>query len=81
MAKEGGEPPVKSAAVHRPAYGIPDQTLLSAVCLLLFAALNIINVAFILSVAGVNVAWILALYSYRTFAPAKRTRTAAAPVT
>ena len=46
-----------------------------------FAALNILNVAFILSVVGVNVAWILALYSYWTFAPAKQTRTAAAPVT
>ena len=49
--------------------------------ILFFAALNILNVAFILSVAGVNVAWILALYSYWTFAPAKQTRTAAAPVT
>lgn len=46
-----------------------------------FAALNILNVAFILSVVGVNVAWILALYSYWTFAPAKQARTAATPVT
>ena len=48
--------------------------------ILCFAALDILSVAFILSVVGVNVAWMLALYSYWTFAPLKRPRTAGAPV-
>ena len=37
--------------------------------LLVFAALNILKVAFILSVVGVNVTWPIVLYSYLTFAP------------
>jgi phosphatidylglycerophosphate synthase len=42
--------------------------------LLVFAALNIINIAFLLSVFGVNVAWLIALYSCRQFTPTKGTR-------
>jgi hypothetical protein len=34
---------------------------------LFFAVLNLTRVAFILSAVGVNLVWIIALYSYRTF--------------
>ena len=42
--------------------------------LLFFAALNIIKIAFILSVVGVNVAWPIVLYSYLKFAPQNGSR-------
>ncbi len=35
---------------------------------LFFAAINMMRVAFILSAIGVNVVWLISLYSYRTFA-------------
>lgn len=44
--------------------------------ILCFAALNILKIAFLLSVLGVNVAWPIALYSYWTFAPANTGRVA-----
>jgi phosphatidylglycerophosphate synthase len=40
--------------------------------LLFFALLNITNVAFILSAVGANVVWLISLYSYLTFAVARR---------
>jgi phosphatidylglycerophosphate synthase len=40
--------------------------------LLFFAVLNIARVAFILSAVGVNVVWLISLYSYRTFAVPRR---------
>jgi phosphatidylglycerophosphate synthase len=39
--------------------------------LLFFAALNITRVAFVLSAIGVNVVWLISLYSYRTFVVAR----------
>jgi phosphatidylglycerophosphate synthase len=47
--------------------------------LLFFAVFNITHVAFILSALGVNLVWLIALYSYRTFA-AGGTPTAAGPL-
>ena len=38
---------------------------------LFFAVLNLTKVAFILSAVGVNLVWIIALYSYRTFSAAQ----------
>src|SRR5260370_20059972 len=46
--------------------------------LLFFALFNIMNVAFVLSVIGANLAWSIALYSSRTFAEV-RTSAAARP--
>jgi phosphatidylglycerophosphate synthase len=46
--------------------------------LLFFAFLNITRVAFILSAIGANLVWLIALYSYRTFA-AVQTSTVASP--
>jgi phosphatidylglycerophosphate synthase len=40
--------------------------------LLFFALLNITNVAFILSAIGANVVWLISLYTYLTFAVARR---------
>jgi phosphatidylglycerophosphate synthase len=40
--------------------------------LLFFAALNMTKVAFVLSAVGVNVVWLISLYSYLTFAAAPR---------
>jgi phosphatidylglycerophosphate synthase len=40
--------------------------------LLFFALFNIMNVAFVISVIGANLAWPIALYSSRTFAPRSR---------
>jgi phosphatidylglycerophosphate synthase len=40
--------------------------------LLFFALLNITNVAFILSAVGANVVWLISLYTYLTFAVARR---------
>ncbi|QNI33447.1 flippase-like domain-containing protein [Alloacidobacterium dinghuense] len=40
--------------------------------LLAFAALNIMKVAFFLFVVGANLAWLIALYSYWSFAPTVR---------
>jgi phosphatidylglycerophosphate synthase len=40
--------------------------------LLFFALLNMTNVAFILSAVGANVVWLISLYSYLTFAVARR---------
>ncbi len=40
--------------------------------LLVFALLNIVNVAFVLSVIGANLVWPIALYSAHTFAGTKR---------
>jgi phosphatidylglycerophosphate synthase len=40
--------------------------------LLAFAALNIMKVAFFLSALGANLAWLIALYSYWSFAPSIR---------
>ena len=40
--------------------------------LLAFALLNIMNVAFVLSVIGANVVWPVALYSANIFAGARR---------
>jgi phosphatidylglycerophosphate synthase len=40
--------------------------------LLFFALLNITNIAFILSAIGANVVWLISLYSYLTFAVARR---------
>ena len=39
--------------------------------LLFFAVLNITKVAFIMSAVGVNLVWLISLYSYRTFAGAR----------
>jgi phosphatidylglycerophosphate synthase len=46
--------------------------------LLFFALLNVTRVAFILSAIGANLVWLIALYSYRTFA-AVQTSTVASP--
>ena len=40
--------------------------------LLFFALLNMTNVAFILSAVGANVVWLISLYTYLTFAVARR---------
>src|SRR5271165_4124129 len=47
--------------------------------LLFFALFNILQVAFILSAVGANVAWIIALYSHRTFSGVPKSRVASAP--
>jgi len=38
---------------------------------LFFAAINMMRVAFVLSAVGVNVVWLISLYSYRTFVVAR----------
>lgn len=47
--------------------------------LLFFAILNLTKVAFILSAIGSNIVWILALYSYWSFAKAEKSGPAGSP--